>query len=329
MKKLAIIGLFLLNTLWLAAQSVAVSAAMDSTILLVGEQTKLTLEVAQPLGTTVAMPLISDTLVTGLEVVERLPIDTQRVADGGLLVRQSYLLTAFDSALFFVDGLPFVCGDDTLYSAPMSLKVVSVPVDTAQHAIADIKPIYAPPFDWPLFWTIVLAVLGAAAVAVGGYFLYRYWQKHKKNAAGDEAAEPQDLRPAHVIALERLDAIKDEKIWLQGRTKEYHTQLTDVVRDYITRRFDIGAAEQTSAEIVASLQPELKTQKEAFADLKSLLSVADLVKFAKYKPLVDEEEKSMALAYRFVDATKIEEVAPSEKVDETPNGTVKSDEHEL
>lgn len=72
MKKLAIIGLLLLNTLWLAAQSVAVSAAMDSTILLVGEQTKLTLEVAQPLGTTVAMPLISDTLVTGLEVVERL-----------------------------------------------------------------------------------------------------------------------------------------------------------------------------------------------------------------------------------------------------------------
>ncbi len=325
MKKLAIIGLFLLNALWLAAQSISVSAAMDSTILLVGEQTKLTLEVAQPLGTTVAMPLISDTLVTGLEVVERLPLDTQRVADGGLLVRQSYLLTAFDSALFFVDGLPFVCGDDTLYSEPMSLKVLSVPVDTAQHAIADIKPIYKPPFDWPLFWTIVLVVLGAAVVAVGGYFLYRYWQKHKKNAAGDAESEPQDLRPAHVIALERLDAIKNEKIWQQGRSKEFHTQLTDTVRDYITRRFDIGAAEQTSAEILARLQPKLKTQKETFADLKSLLALSDLVKFAKYKPIVSEDEKSLALACQFVDATKIEEPAPAEKAGETPHGTVNSD----
>lgn len=325
MKKLAIIGLLSLNAALLAAQGVSVSAAMDSTILLVGEQTKLTLEVAQPSGAAVAMPLIGDTLVPGLEVVERLPLDTQRVSDDGLLVRQSYLLTAFDSALFFVDGLPFVCGGDTLYSAPMSLKVVTVPVDTAQHAIADIKPVYAPPFDWPLFWTIVIVVFGAAAVAVGGYFLYRYLQKRKRTATDGDEAEPQDLRPAHVIALERLDGIRNEKIWQQGRSKEYHTQLTDVVRDYIARRFGISAAEQTSAEILARIQPALKGQKDAMADLKSLLTVSDLVKFAKYKPLVNEDEKSLALAYRFVEATKMEEAAPSEMAGETPRGKVNSD----
>lgn len=325
MKKLAIIGLLSLNAALLAAQGVSVSAAMDSTILLVGEQTKLTLEVAQSSGAAVAMPLIGDTLVSGLEVVERLPLDTQRVSDDALLVRQSYLLTAFDSALFFVDGLPFVCGGDTLYSAPMSLKVVSVPVDTAQHAIADIKPVYAPPFDWPLFWTIVIAVLGAAVVAVGGYFLYRYLQKRRQTATDGEEAEPQDLRPAHVIALERLDGIRNEKIWQQGRSKEYHTQLTDVVRDYIARRFGISAAEQTSAEILARIQPELKGQKDAMADLKSLLTVSDLVKFAKYKPLVNEDEKSLALAYRFVETTKMEEAAPSEMAGETPRGKVNSD----
>lgn len=290
----------------LQAQPTTVSATMDSTILLVGEQTRLTFTVAQMRGRQVCAPVFPDTIVSGLEIVERLPLDTQLADDGLLLVSQSYVLTSFDSALYFIDAQPFVDGADTLYSNPLSLKVVSIPVDTAQHAIADIKPVYAPPFDWPLFWLIVLITLGVVALAVIGFFVYRYVKRHAAPSA--EVAEPQDLRPAHEIALERLDVIKAEKLWQQNRAKEYHTQLTDVVRDYIARRFGICAVEQTSAEILAGIQPELSGQKTVYADLKTLLTTSDLVKFAKYKPLVSEDEKSLALAYQFVEATK--EVAP-------------------
>lgn len=290
----------------LQAQPTTVSATMDSTILLVGEQTRLTFTVAQMRDRQVCAPVFSDTIVSGLEIVERLPLDTQLADDGLLLVSQSYVLTSFDSALYFIDAQPFVDGSDTLYSNPLSLKVVSIPVDTAQHAIADIKPVYAPPFDWPLFWLIVLITLGVVALAVIGFFVYRYVKRHA--APSVEVAEPQDLRPAHEIALERLDVIKAEKLWQQNRAKEYHTQLTDVVRDYIARRFGICAVEQTSAEILAGIQPELSGQKTVYADLKTLLTTSDLVKFAKYKPLVSEDEKSLALAYQFVEATK--EVAP-------------------
>lgn len=290
----------------LQAQPTTVSATMDSTILLVGEQTRLTFTVAQMRDRQVCAPVFSDTIVSGLEIVERLPLDTQLADDGLLLVSQSYVLTSFDSALYFIDAQPFVDGADTLYSNPLSLKVVSIPVDTAQHAIADIKSVYAPPFDWPLFWLIVLITLGVAALAVIGFFVYRYVKRHAAPSA--EVAEPQDLRPAHEIALERLDVIKAEKLWQQNRAKEYHTQLTDVVRDYIARRFGICAVEQTSAEILAGIQPALSGQKTVYADLKTLLTTSDLVKFAKYKPLVSEDEKSLALAYQFVEATK--EVAP-------------------
>ena len=290
----------------LQAQPTTVSATMDSTILLVGDQTRLTFTVAQMRGRQVCAPVFSDTIVSGLEIVERLPLDTQLADDGLLLVSQSYVLTSFDSALYFIDAQPFVDGADTLYSNPLSLKVVSIPVDTAQHAIADIKPVYAPPFDWPLFWLIVLITLGVVALAVIGFFVYRYVKRHAAPSA--EVAEPQDLRPAHEIALERLGVIKAEKLWQQNRAKEYHTQLTDVVRDYIARRFGICAVEQTSAEILAGIQPALSGQKTVYADLKTLLTTSDLVKFAKYKPLVSEDEKSLALAYQFVEATK--EVAP-------------------
>ncbi|MGN0186342.1 MAG: hypothetical protein ACI392_01165 [Paludibacteraceae bacterium] len=300
----------------IAAQPITVSAVMDSTILLVGEQTRLTFTVVQARDKHVQAPVFSDTIVTGLEIVERLPLDTQLADDGLLRVSQSYLLTSFDSALYFIDALPFADGDDTVYSAPLSLKVVSIPVDTAQHAIADIKPIYAPPFDWPLFWLIVLIILGVAVLAVGGFFVYRYFKRRAHQPA--EAAEPQDLRPAHEIALERLNAIKEEKLWQQNRTKEYHTQLTDVVRDYIARRFDISAVEQTSAEILADIQPALKEQKTVYADLKTLLTTSDLVKFAKYKPLISEDEKSLALAYQFVEATKEESSADEAQTADAP-----------
>ena len=307
MKRFLVIAITcVLTSSLLQAQPTTVSATMDSTILLVGEQTRLTFTVAQMRDRQVCAPVFSDTIVSGLEIVERLPLDTQLADDGLLLVSQSYVLTSFDSALYFIDAQPFVDGADTLYSNPLSLKVVSIPVDTAQHAIADIKPVYAPPFDWPLFWLIVLITLGVAALAVIGFFVYRYVKRHAAPSA--EVAEPQDLRPAHEIALERLDVIKAEKLWQQNRDKEYHTQLTDVVRDYIARRFGICAVEQTSAEILAGIQPELSGQKTVYADLKTLLTTSDLVKFAKYKPLVSEDEKSLALAYQFVEATK--EVAP-------------------
>ena len=307
MKRFLVIAITcVLTSSLLQAQPTTVSATMDSTILLVGEQTRLTFTVAQMRDRQVCAPVFSDTIVSGLEIVERLPLDTQLADDGLLLVSQSYVLTSFDSALYFIDAQPFVDGADTLYSNPLSLKVVSIPVDTAQHAIADIKPVYAPPFDWPLFWLIVLITLGVVALAVIGFFVYRYVKRHAAPSA--EVAEPQDLRPAHEIALERLNVIKAEKLWQQNRAKEYHTQLTDVVRDYIARRFGICAVEQTSAEILAGIQPELSGQKTVYADLKTLLTTSDLVKFAKYKPLVSEDEKSLALAYQFVEATK--EVAP-------------------
>ena len=307
MKRFLVIAITcVLTSSLLQAQPTTVSATMDSTILLVGEQTRLTFTVAQMRDRQVCAPVFSDTIVSGLEIVERLPLDTQLADDGLLLVSQSYVLTSFDSALYFIDAQPFVDGADTLYSNPLSLKVVSIPVDTAQHAIADIKPVYAPPFDWPLFWLIVLITLGVVALAVIGFFVYRYVKRHAAPSA--EVAEPQDLRPAHEIALERLDVIKAEKLWQQNRAKEYHTQLTDVVRDYIARRFGICAVEQTSAEILAGIQPVLSGQKTVYADLKTLLTTSDLVKFAKYKPLVSEDEKSLALAYQFVEATK--EVAP-------------------
>ena len=147
------------------------------------------------------------------------------------------------------------------------------------------------------------------AVAVLGICLYRHYKK--QHVAKNEEVEIQDTRPAYEIALERLNAIRQEKLWQKGRPKDYHTALTDVLRDYIRRRFEINATEQTSAEVLQAIQPCLKEQKESFVLLQNILQLADLVKFAKYHPLIEEDEKSLSRAYSFVENTK-------QVVEETP-----------
>ena len=123
--------------------------------------------------------------------------------------------------------------------------------------------------------------------------------------------DPETLRPADEVALEKLDAIKETKIWRDGKVKEYQTELTDVVREYIGRRFDVQSTEKTSDETLRAMKPLI--DKELFAKLSKMLQLADLVKFAKWHTTPDENEQALSTAYEFVNETK---EVPSTKEEE-------------
>jgi hypothetical protein len=105
------------------------------------------------------------------------------------------------------------------------------------------------------------------------------------------------------VALEKLDEIKAQKIWKDGKVKEYQTELTDVVREYIGRRFDVQSTEKTSDETLQAMKPLI--EKDLYGRLKSMLQLADLVKFAKWHTTPDENESALMTAYDFVNETKI------------------------
>jgi hypothetical protein len=128
--------------------------------------------------------------------------------------------------------------------------------------------------------------------------------------------KPKPSLPPHVIALSELDKIKNEKLWQQGREKEFHTQVTDVLRNYIEGRFGINAMEMTSDEILAYLSVN-KEAEPVFDQLKQILKSADLVKFAKMKFLPTENEQSITNAYLFINETKREPETIEEKEEKT------------
>ena len=293
--------------------ALVVSAAIDSTTLFLGDQTDFHLRATCEVGEQVQLPVIDEQLIPGIEVVDRTIIDTTTLNDGRVQYNQYLTLTSFEDSLFYIEPLPFVSGDDTIWSESLMLNVVQpFELDSADMAITDIKGIYRAPIWWWGFLRWVLLALAVAGIGVGGYYLITYLQS-RMGKREEDAAAAEPLRPAEEVALEKLDIIREQKIWQAGQVKEYHTQLTDVVREYIDRRFEVSSAEQTSDETLRAMRPLLNDKKDLYEQLRKMLTLADLVKFAKWTTTPDENEMSLRSAYAFVKETTPVEEEPTEK----------------
>lgn len=283
--------------------AIIVSASIDSTTLMIGDQTDLHLQVTQDASERLELPVFGEILQDGIEIVDRTIVDTLKLDDGRLQLNQYLTLTSFKDSLFAIEPLFVTRGADTFWTEPLALNVVQPFEVDSSLAITDIKDIERAPIWW---WGIIRWILIALLIAglcVGGYYLWRWYEKNRKQE--EEPIDPILLRPADEVALEKLDEIKAQKIWKDGKVKEYQTELTDVVREYIGRRFDVQSTEKTSDETLRAMKPLI--EKDLFAKLSKMLQLADLVKFAKWHTTPDENEQALTTAYDFVNETKIVE----------------------
>jgi hypothetical protein len=291
----------------LYANRITVNAKIDSTIIRIGSQARLYFNVTQLKNQHVVLPVFSDSIKGGLEIVEMPKSDTTSTPDGLIQVSQSYVVTAFEDSLLYIPSFPFVENGDTVWSNALSLKVIQpFKIDTSSNVIADIKPLFDPKFDWDLFYRICFVLFVLQLIIFVGYMLYRKYWRHSLVVNDDS----QPKQAPHIIALNQLDLIKQDKLWQKGRSKEFHTELTDVIRQYIEGVFKINSLEMTSDEILEHLKALKFEKKAVYSSLLQILQLADLVKFAKWDALPEEHELSLINAYLFVNQTKIEDVRP-------------------
>lgn len=294
---------------------VTVDVKMDSLELRVGEQTRITLDVSADATAKVAMPgfKAGDMITPGVEIVDIAKADTQLLNEGARrLISQTYLVTSFDSALYYLP--PFVVNVDgkEYESKNLALRVLSVPVDTVHvDRYYGPKEIMEVPFSWSdwslIFFLSVLLLLWVLALS---YFYIRY----RDNKPIIKIIKLAPKVPAHTKAMQEIEQIKAEKAWAQEDSKDYYTRLTAILRTYIEKRYGFNAMEMTSSEIIERLLME--ESREGLDELRSLFQTADLVKFAKYSTMINENDANLVNAIEFINQTKKE---VDENVKEVPD----------
>lgn len=293
-----------LGKLW--AQDRSVTVSVDREAILIGEHMNIEIKLRSHAADTVVFPAIGDTLITEIEVLKKSKLDTTYDENNieQRTIKQTISLTSFDSGYYAIAPLLALINADTIESNPFLIVVNTVAVDTSK-GIYDIRGVAQAEFsliewlkeNWP--WLALAAICIAAIIALV------LWLSKRKPQPKIEIQVPK--KPAHEIALEKLDALEQAKLWQAGKTKEYYSELTEILREYMEHRFAFPAMEQTSDEIVHALKRTAELNIEQVDKLKRLLFLADLVKFAKEKPVGSENEFHMTAVRSFISETALTE----------------------
>jgi len=286
------------------AQYIGATATLEKNSILIGDQVNLELKLTVPARSKVEWPLLAENLAEKVEIVRKTGIDTVESGNDKYTLRQNVIITSFDSGTYVIPPIQFkyhLKGDTVSYfseTQPFGLDVQNIKVDQKD----DIKPI-KPPLRAPVTFRELLPwILGGLALAAAIAFLFYYIRQRKRRQPVFQFRSKPKL-PPHEIALDAFEKLRLKKLWQAGRIKEYYTELTDIVRIYIEDRYIVRAMEMTTDEISDGLR-KTDAPGEASDKLRQTLLLADLVKFAKEKPLPDENDQSLSYCIDFVRATK-------------------------
>ena len=332
-KKLYFVSLLILiSIIHTNAQYSLVKASLDTNSIEIGDQIYLNLSIEKPASELIKFPILKDTIVKGLEVLEVMPVDTQILKNNKLRLVQKIRITAFDPGLIAIPAFIFKRNNDTLFSNSLELTVNPVKLDSLEMAKIDTSQVMdifdiKEPLNTPLtfkefiqrFYPYILGFFGLLLLVLLILYIIKLRAQNRPLIRLPE--KPKEA--AHIIAFRALDQLKNKKLWQTGFEKEYYLELTDIIRQYIEDRFNVHTFERTSQEILDSIKSQKLLDHPIFEELKSLLTLADLAKFAKYKPLPNENELSLKSSYSFVENTKPEEkVNVAEQFEESGNETV-------
>ena len=257
-----------------------VKAEIDTTNIRIGEQFQLKISVDETQN--VIIPKIQ---LKGLEVIDSTRIDTIKNS----LIRR-YILTGFDSGAFYIPQQQIFVKNQAFLTDSLLINIATIAIDTTKVKKFPIKSIKKEPYtfdDFRIYIYLILAIL-----AIIGFWIY--WFVIKKRKETEDAPTYRTLPPFEEAIL-RLNELDEKLLWQNNKIKEYYSELTEIVRGYIERELKVPALENTTDEVLAMIKDfknldSIETSKETIKKLKDLLREADLVKFAKSKPLAIEIE---------------------------------------
>jgi len=309
-RNVLIIIALLMGAVNAAAQSV--EARIDSIELLIGEQAHVTLTVTANENAKVVFPGYkrAEQLTPGVEVLDSTATEKKRLDNGQAAFSKVYTLTSFDDTLYYLPPFKVKVDGKTIESKSLAMKVLTFEIDTTKlDQFFGPKDVQDNPFSWDEwrlpFWLSVLMLL---LMVLGGWLFVRL----KQNKPIITRIKIIHRLLPHQKALKEIATIKADRLTTAEDSKEYYTKLTETLRKYIEERYGFNAMEMTSAEIIDRLTAEKDQAK--LDELRQLFQTADLVKFAKYSTMINENDANLMSAIEFINETKLENQPTEEKI---------------
>jgi len=282
--------LLLLFSIVVSAQQKPIVTSIDKTKNKIGAEFKLTLKTSVDTLSKVIFPNLKN--IGPLEVIQSYPIDTIKNNDRYELVKR-YGLTQFDSGKYSIPAVKIFINNKPFFSDSLRVEVANVAVDTLKQKMYDIKPITEVSSSKSWIWTLLLILLGIAAIGALAY----WWKKKHQQKKIEEDIYKTPIEKATNL----LNSLEKKQLWQKGEVKAYYSELTDIARNYIEEAIEIPAMESTTSELIeglrtASLKKKMALSQETIENLERVLKQADLVKFAKSKPLdfeITEDRKKI------------------------------------
>jgi flagellar basal body-associated protein FliL len=286
-----------------------ITSKIDTTNIKIGEQLHFTVTVEVDSTAQVFFP--EGQTFSPLETVEAFKTDTTRKKDR-ITLQKIYALTQFDSGSYVLPAQRIEINGAGFFTDSLKVDVATVPVDTVNQKMYDIKPLISVQKSNSAFWKIFLIVLLIAVIA-GGLI---YWFIFRKKPLTEE--EKVALLPPYDRALLELKRLENSKYLIQDKYKVYYSELTAIVRSYLEEEVHISALESTTRELIQKLEllqdaGELKLQDNTIKQFEKILQTADLVKFARSKPLTSVAEEHRKAIEEIVVKTKEALPEPTEE----------------
>ncbi|MDR7209630.1 hypothetical protein [Flavobacterium piscis] len=272
------IFLFLLTSTVFAQQK-QIETSIDTTKNKIGAEFKLTLKTIVDSKSKVVFPKLKT--IGALEVIESYPVDTVKKNDTYELIKK-YGLTQFDTGKYTIPSIKILIDKKPFLSDSIRVEVASIKVDTLQQKMYDIKDITTVESGIGDWWKYVLALVIILGI---GAFVYWFVKKRQQKKIEEEVYKTPIEK-----ATSLLNNLEKKELWQKGEVKEYYSELTDIARNYIEEAIQIPAMESTTSELIqgiktASAKKKMTLTPETVENLERVLRQADLVKFAKSKPL--------------------------------------------
>jgi hypothetical protein len=296
------------------AQEAKAILKLEKEEIKIGEQIAVDLSIEFPVTQHITFPVLKDSLTSSVEIVRIEKIDTNYLGSnlGTKVLSARIWITSFDTGYHAIPPIVIPTEGDSIRTEAFLIKVSGVEVEMSQKAlegeieIKDIKTVREVPFSFTEWFKenwiyFAIAILILALI----WAFFKYVQPLLKKKDGAIISLKKTIPPDQLI-LDKLKELSNQKLWQQGRVKEYQSALSELIRLYIELQFKLPALESTTPEIIKSLSHR-NFNAIQIEDLTELLNLADLVKFAKHKPLPDEHEKGMSRAIEFVKSTAVED----------------------